>query len=77
MRFKMNLQLFSDETTMDFGDADTGTEVAEELTAEQGDDFLSGLDEADATGAERHGAEGKGIGDCQVHLNASMVVQML
>lgn len=33
---------------MDFGDADTGTEVAEELTAEQGDDFLSGLDEADA-----------------------------
>ena len=48
MRFKMNLQLFSDETTMDFGDADTGTEVAEELTAEQGDDFLSGLDEAEA-----------------------------
>ena len=33
---------------MDFGDADTGTEAAEELTAEQGDDFLSGLDEADA-----------------------------
>lgn len=48
MKFKMNLQLFSDDTTMDFGDADTGTEVAEELTAEQGDDFLSGLDEADA-----------------------------
>jgi len=48
MRFKMNLQLFSDENTMDFGDADTGTEVAEELTTEQGDDFLSGLDEADA-----------------------------
>lgn len=48
MRFKMNLQLFSDENTMDFGDADTGTEVAEELTAEQGDDFLSGLDEAEA-----------------------------
>ena len=48
MRFKMNLQLFSDENTMDFGDADTGTEGAEELTAEQGDDFLSGLDEADA-----------------------------
>lgn len=48
MRFNINLQLFSDETTMDFGDADTGTEVAEELTAEQGDDFLSGLDEADA-----------------------------
>ena len=48
MKFKMNLQLFSDENTMDFGDADTGTEGAEELTAEQGDDFRSGLDEADA-----------------------------
>ncbi len=33
---------------MDFGDADTGTESVEELTAEQGDDFLSGLDEAEA-----------------------------
>ena len=48
MRFKMNLQLFSEENTMDFGDADTGTESVEELTAEQGDDFLSGLDEAGA-----------------------------
>lgn len=48
MRFKMNLQLFSEENTMDFGDADTGTESVEELTAEQGDDFLSGLDEAEA-----------------------------
>lgn len=48
MRFKMNLQLFSEENTMDFGDADTTTEAAEELTAEQGDDFLSGLDEAEA-----------------------------
>ena len=27
MRFKMNLQLFSDENTMDFGDADTGTYI--------------------------------------------------
>lgn len=33
---------------MDFGDADTGTESVEELTAEQGDDFLRGLDEAEA-----------------------------
>ena len=57
MRFKMNLQLFSDETTMDFGDADTGTEVAEELTAEQGDDFLSGLDEADAADEDEAEAE--------------------
>ena len=57
MRFKMNLQLFSDETTMDFGDADTGTEVAEELTAEQGDDFLSGLDEADAAEDDEEEAE--------------------
>lgn len=47
-RLRINLQLFSDETTMDFGDADTGTESVEELTAEQGDDFLSGLDEAEA-----------------------------
>ena len=57
MRFKMNLQLFSEETTMDFGDADTGTEVAEELTAEQGDDFLSGLDEADAADEDEAEAE--------------------
>ena len=57
MRFKMNLQLFSDETTMDFGDADTGTEVAEELTAEQGDDFLSGLDEADAADEDEEEGE--------------------
>ena len=57
MRFKMNLQLFSDETTMDFGDADTGTEVAEELTAEQGDDFLSGLDEADAADEDEEESE--------------------
>ena len=57
MRFKINLQLFSDETTMDFGDADTTTEVAEELTAEQGDDFLSGLDEADAADEDEAEAE--------------------
>lgn len=57
MRFKMNLQLFSEENTMDFGDADTGTEVAEELTAEQGDDFLSGLDEADAADEDEEEAE--------------------
>ena len=57
MRFKMNLQLFSDETTMDFGDADTGAEGAEELTAEQGDDFLSGLDEADAADEDEEEAE--------------------
>ena len=57
MRFKMNLQLFSEENTMDFGDADTGTEVAEELTAEQGDDFLSGLDEADAADEDEAEAE--------------------
>lgn len=57
MRFRINLQLFSDETTMDFGDADTGTEVAEELTAEQGDDFLSGLDEADAADEDEAEAE--------------------
>ena len=57
MRFRINLQLFSDETTMDFGDADTGTEVAEELTAEQGDDFLSGLDEADAADEDEEEAE--------------------
>ena len=76
MRFKMNLQLFSEENTMDFGDADTGTEVAEELTAEQGDDFLSGLDEADAADEDEAEAEGKGIGDCQVHLNVSMVAQV-
>ena len=42
---------------MDFGDADTGTEVAEELTAEQGDDFLSGLDEADAADEDEAEAE--------------------
>ena len=43
---------------MDFGgDADTGTEVAEELTAEQGDDFLSGLDEADAADEDEEEAE--------------------
>lgn len=52
MRFKMNLQLFSDENTMDFGDADTNAESVEELTAEQGDDFLSGLDEAEAEESE-------------------------
>lgn len=57
MRFKMNLQLFSDETTMDFGDADTGTEAAEELTAEQGDDFLSGLDEANAADEDEEETE--------------------
>ena len=57
MRFNINLQLFSDENTMDFGDADTGTEVAEELTAEQGDDFLSGLDEADAADEDEAEAE--------------------
>lgn len=57
MRFKINLQLFSDENTMDFGDADTTTEVAEELTAEQGDDFLSGLDEADAADEDEAEAE--------------------
>ena len=57
MRFRINLQLFSDETTRDFGDADTGTEVAEELTAEQGDDFLSGLDEADAADEDEAEAE--------------------
>lgn len=57
MRFKMNLQLFSEENTMDFGDADTTTEAAEELTAEQGDDFLSGLDEADAADEDEAEAE--------------------
>lgn len=57
MRFKINLQLFSDENTMDFGDADTTTEVAEELTAEQGDDFLSGLDEADAADEDEEESE--------------------
>lgn len=48
MRFNINLQLFSDENTMDFGDADTNAESVEELTEQQGDDFLSGLDEAEA-----------------------------
>lgn len=57
MRFKMNLQLFSEENTMYFGDADTTTEAAEELTAEQGDDFLSGLDEADAADEDEAEAE--------------------
>lgn len=57
MRFRINLQLFSEENTMDFGDADTGTEVAEELTAEQGDDFLNGLDEADAADEDEDEAE--------------------
>ena len=42
---------------MDFGDADTGTEVAEELTDEQGDDFLSGLDEADAADEDEEEVE--------------------
>ena len=56
-RLRINLQLFSEENTMDFGDADTGTEVAEELTAEQGDDFLSGLDEADAADDDEEEAE--------------------
>lgn len=42
---------------MDFGDADTTTEAAEELTAEQGDDFLSGLDEADAADEDEAEAE--------------------
>lgn len=42
---------------MDFGDADTTTEVAEELTAEQGDDFLSGLDEADAADEDEEESE--------------------
>lgn len=42
---------------MDFGDADTTTEAAEELTAEQGDDFLSGLDEADADEDEAEAEE--------------------
>jgi len=57
MRFKMNLQLFSDETTMDFGDADANAESVEDLTAEQGDDFLSGLDEADAADEDEEEAE--------------------
>lgn len=42
---------------MYFGDADTTTEAAEELTAEQGDDFLSGLDEADAADEDEAEAE--------------------
>jgi len=57
MRFRINLQLFSDENTMDFGEADTTTEVSEELTAEQGDDFLSGMDEVETVDGDEEETE--------------------